>query len=166
MPSLTGPRTQKLNGISLESLPNGETERGLGFEIVQTTRIQTEFLQQRQHLGLVNLGWQGVLQQCQFARIDIVRRRNNFGVQPVEIVGVVDTERRLDDGKLNAELDAGRTAEPEVSAIGNGQLTADVGARELLQKIGESLRIQLERVGTDDAVGAAVEEEGNSDGPD
>src|SRR4029077_11470036 len=87
-------------------------------------------------------------------------------MQAIEIVGVVDAKWRLHNGELHAKFNAGVTPKTKICSAGNLQLTAYIGTRKLLLQIGETRGVQLEGVLTHDAVGAAIQEEGNGDRPD
>src|SRR5271155_2444832 len=160
-------RRQKLSEPRpLKSLAHGETESGLGLKIIQTPRIDDELLQQWQHLGVVNLRRQGAFQKSEFTRINVVRGRNDFGMQPVDVVRIIDAEWSLHNRQLHAKFDTRRTPQAEIRSPGNWQLAADVRTGELLLQGRKAVGIKLERACLRNAVRAGIEEQRSRDRAD
>ena len=119
---------------SSERFANRETESRLGLKVVQAPGIVHQRFKLRANLQRIDR-WidaiEGMLEIGDVFRLDEWRRRNDLRVQAIEIVGVVDAEGRLHDGKLHAELNAGGAAHAEIGAAGDAQLVDQTGAGEL-----------------------------------
>src|SRR6266404_1958003 len=84
-------------------------------------------------------------------------------MQTMDIVGVVDAERRLNDRQLHDELDARRTAQAKIRSRCNAELPAQVyillNSRKLSRQVGEARLVKLQSALAKDAVGAAVKKQ-------
>src|SRR5579885_620146 len=142
---------------------DGKPERALRLKVIQPPRIVQELLQRRQNLEIVHFARQGVFQQSQRVRIDVILRRDDLLMQAIDVVRIVHAERRLDNGQLHHELDAGRGAQVEIGVWGDGQLPAQArignGSGELLREVVKTGRIEAQCVLANDAVRAGVEEQ-------
>src|SRR6266849_9043119 len=109
------PKVSQHKKQTLERPADRKAERPLWLEIVQAPRIVLQLQDRR--LDLVEpyirrqrAGQQSYLRTVRsnliadIPRIQIIRWRDNLCMQPVDIVGVIHPERRLDDWQLNDKL--------------------------------------------------------------
>src|SRR5215469_2238519 len=162
---------------ALERPAHGEAERRLGFEIVQPPGIREQLAERRfdlkvphvrrqrawieSHLHAARTRHERVLvgRFANLERVDIRVLGDQLLIQPMDVVRVIDAERRLDDGQLHHELDAGRTAPAKVRSRSERQLLGEPGA-ERRRELGvrEVLRQeQILKPGVGQFQGAAVQ---------
>src|SRR6267378_3272267 len=158
---------------TLERPADRKAERPLRLEIVQTPWIVLQLQDRRldlvePHVRRQRPGQQSNLRTVRsnliadVARIQIIRRRNNLCMQPVDIVGVIHAERRLDDWQLNDKLDPRRAAQPEVRSPRDGKLACQSNVlccqRKLRGQVVEARWVKPQSVLPENAVGSAIQE--------
>src|SRR5260370_29635747 len=80
----------------------------------------------------------------------------------MDVVGVVDSEGRLNDRQLHDELDARRTAQAKICSRRNAKLPAKIGVWKAGRRVGQILeagRIEAQGTLADNAVGAAIKKQ-------
>src|SRR5882724_12893819 len=119
--SLNSQGLATLKKQTLERPADRKAERPLRLEIVQAPWIVLQLQDRRSNLVEPDIRRQSPRQQsnrqtvgtqlfADLARIQIIRRSNHLRMQSVDVVSVVDPERRLNDWQLNDKLDPRRAA--------------------------------------------------------
>src|SRR5579863_9938494 len=109
--------------LRLKCFPHRKAKCRFGLEIIQAPRI----VQERQlgdDLGLPkirDLRIQRFLPSRLRYRVEVWIRRSDLRIKPVEVVRVINAEGRLDDGKIDAELDTSRVSDAEVRSLINAE---------------------------------------------
>src|SRR6266850_1003252 len=158
---------------TLERPADRKAERSLRLEIVQASWVVLQLQDCWLDLVEPDIRWQSPWQQpnwqtvrpqllADLARIQVIRRSDNLRMQPVDIVGVVDPEGRLNDWQLNDELDPRRASQPEVRSGGDGKLACQSNVlccqRELRGQVAKARGVKPQSALPQNAVGSAIQE--------
>src|SRR5580704_2572777 len=109
--------------LRLKCFPHGKAKCRFGLEIIQAPWIVQE-IQLGDDLGLPkirDLRIQRFLPSRLRYRVEVWIRRCDLRIKPVEVVGVINAEGRLDDRKIDAEFDAHRVSDAEIRSLINAE---------------------------------------------
>ena len=81
-------------------------------------------------------------------------------MQRMDVVGVIDPERRLNNRQLHDEFNSCRSAQPEIRSRGNGKPLGKIGGIwktvQFIRHIRKARRIEAQCPFAKDPIGAAV----------
>src|SRR5579864_4894378 len=92
------------------------------------------------------------------ALVDERRRRDQLLMETIDVVRVIDAERRLNDGKLHDEFDTRGAAEPEIRSRLKRQITVgDASTWKMRCEVLNPSRVQAQAATLNNAVGSSIE---------
>src|SRR6266576_6663623 len=116
--------------MSLERPAHREPEGCFRLKVIQPARIVLNEIDLRHDLIVENNRIKSSPQEINFALFNERLLRHDFLVQTVDVICVVDAERRLHDGQTHDEFDTGRATQTEIGAMLDWQAGGEIRRRE------------------------------------